>query len=304
MNTLLHVHEHGGGDIWHGIYEEVLLHGILDTLKILPFLFITYLIMEFIEHKASGKTRAFMERSGRLGPLVGGLVGAVPQCGFSAAASNFYTGRVITLGMLISIFLSTSDEMLPIMISGKVSAVGILAILGYKAAVGILVGFAVDFTLRLLNRKKEPINIDRICEEDNCHCERGVFLSALHHTLTVGGFVLLITLLINLLVFFIGAESISKIMYGKPFISHLIASIIGLIPNCAVSVALTDFCLEGFITAGTMLSGLFSGAGVGLLILFKVNKRIKENLAVVGILVAAGTVFGLIADLLNFSLLM
>jgi len=304
MNTLLHAHEHGGGDIWHGIYEEVLLHGILDTLKILPFLFITYLIMEFIEHKASGKTRAFMERSGRLGPLVGGLVGAVPQCGFSAAASNFYTGRVITLGMLISIFLSTSDEMLPIMISGKVSAVGILAILGYKAAVGILVGFAVDFTLRLLNRKKEPINIDRICEEDNCHCERGVFLSALHHTLTVGGFVLLITLLINLLVFFIGAESISKIMYGKPFISHLIASVIGLIPNCAVSVALTDFCLEGFITAGTMLSGLFSGAGVGLLILFKVNKRIKENLAVVGILVAAGTVFGLIADLLNFSLLM
>ena len=304
MNTLLHAHEHGGGDIWHGIYEEVLLHGILDTLKILPFLFITYLIMEFIEHKASGKTRAFMERSGALGPLVGGLVGAVPQCGFSAAASNFYTGRVITLGMLISIFLSTSDEMLPIMISGKVSAVGILAILGYKAAVGILVGFAVDFTLRLLNRKKEPINIDRICEEDNCHCERGVFLSALHHTLTVGGFVLLITLLINLLVFFIGAESISKIMYDKPFISHLIASVIGLIPNCAVSVALTDFCLEGFITAGTMLSGLFSGAGVGLLILFKVNKRIKENLAVVGILVAAGTVFGLIADLLNFSLLM
>jgi hypothetical protein len=304
MNALLHTHASGEGNIFYEILREVILHGLLDTLKILPFLLATYLIMEFIEHKASAKSRAFMERSGALGPLVGGLIGAVPQCGFSAAASNFYTGRVITLGMLISIFLSTSDEMLPIMISGKVSALGILAILGYKALVGIIVGFTVDFTLKLFNRKKEPINIDRICEEDNCHCERGIIFSAIHHTLSVGGFVLIITLAINLLVFFVGSENISEIMYGKPFISHLIASVIGLIPNCAVSVALTDFCLEGFITAGTMLSGLFSGAGVGLLILFKVNKRIKENLAVAGILIASGTFFGLLADLLNFSALM
>lgn len=304
MNTLLHTHANGDGNIFYEILREVILHGLLDTLKILPFLLVTYLIMEFIEHKASAKSRAFMERSGALGPLVGGLIGAVPQCGFSAAASNFYTGRVITLGMLISIFLSTSDEMLPIMISGKVSVLGILAILGYKALVGIIVGFTVDFTLRLLNRKKEPINIDRICEEDSCHCERGIIFSAIHHTLSVGGFVLIITLAINLLVFFVGSESLSEIMYGKPFISHLISSVIGLIPNCAVSVALTDFCLEGFITAGTMLSGLFSGAGVGLLILFRVNKRIKENLAIAGILIASGTLFGLIADLLNFSALM
>ena len=304
MNTLLHTHANGDGNIFYEILREVILHGLLDTLKILPFLLVTYLIMEFIEHKASAKSRAFMERSGALGPLVGGLIGAVPQCGFSAAASNFYTGRVITLGMLISIFLSTSDEMLPIMISGKVSVLGILAILGYKALVGIIVGFTVDFTLRLLNRKKEPINIDRICEEDSCHCERGIVFSAIHHTLSVGGFVLIITLAINLLVFFAGSENISEIMYGKPFISHLISSVIGLIPNCAVSVALTDFCLEGFITAGTMLSGLFSGAGVGLLILFRVNKRIKENLAIAGILIASGTLFGLIADLLNFSALM
>ena len=304
MNTLLHTHANGDGNIFYEILREVILHGLLDTLKILPFLLVTYLIMEFIEHKASAKSRAFMERSGALGPLVGGLIGAVPQCGFSAAASNFYTGRVITLGMLISIFLSTSDEMLPIMISGKVSALGILAILGYKALVGIIVGFTVDFTLKLFNRKKEPINIDRICEEDSCHCERGIIFSAIHHTLSVGSFVLIITLAINLLVFFAGSENISEIMYGKPFISHLISSVIGLIPNCAVSVALTDFCLEGFITAGTMLSGLFSGAGVGLLILFRVNKRIKENLAIAGILIASGTLFGLIADLLNFSALM
>lgn len=303
MTTLLHAHgEHT--DIWHAIYEEVLLHGILDTLKIVAFLFITYLIMEFIEHKASDKTRTLLWRSGSFGPALGGLLGAFPQCGFSAAGSNFYTGRVITLGTLIAIFLSTSDEMLPILISGKISLAAIFAVLGYKTAVGILVGFAIDFILKLLHRERQPINIDEICEEDNCHCERGIFFSALHHTLTVGGFVFIITLAINALVLFVGSESIAKIMYGRPIISHVIASLIGLIPNCAVSVTLTNLCIEGIITAGTMLSGLFSGAGVGLLILFKVNKNLKENLIITAILILTGTAFGFIADLLNFSALL
>lgn len=303
MTTLLHAHgEHT--DIWHAIYEEVLLHGILDTLKIVAFLFITYLIMEFIEHKASDKTRTLLWHSGSFGPALGGLLGAFPQCGFSAAGSNFYTGRVITLGTLIAIFLSTSDEMLPILISGKISLAAIFAVLGYKTAVGILVGFAIDFILKLLHRERQPINIDEICEEDNCHCERGIFFSALHHTLTVGGFVFIITLAINALVLFVGSESIAKIMYGRPIISHVIASLIGLIPNCAVSVTLTNLCIEGIITAGTMLSGLFSGAGVGLLILFKVNKNLKENLIITAILILTGTAFGFIADLLNFSALL
>ncbi len=304
MNTLLHSHGGEHANIWHGIWDEVLLGGLLDTLKILPFLFVTYLLMELIEHKASAKTRSFMEKSGVAGPAVGGLLGAVPQCGFSAAAANFYTGRVISLGMLISIFLSTSDEMLPIMISGKISAGAIFAILGYKAAVGIFVGFAVDIALRLIRGKREPINIDRMCEEDDCHCENGVVFSALHHTFTVGAFVLIITLLINLLVLFVGTENVARVMYDKPFISHLIAAVVGLIPNCAVSVALTDFCLEGFITAGTMLSGLFSGAGIGVLVLFRVNKSYRENFAIVGILVLSGFIFGLLADVLNFSALL
>lgn len=304
MTTLLHTHAGGHTDIWHEIYEEILLHGLLDTLKIIPFLFFTYLLMEFIEHKASGKTRAFMERSGAAGPAVGGLLGAIPQCGFSAAASSFYTCRVITLGTLIAVFLSTSDEMLPIMISGNISARAIFAILGYKAFVGIFVGFAIDLTLRLMRRNKTPINIDEICDNDNCHCENGILFSALHHTLTVGGFVLIVTLLINALVLFVGSENLSGIMYGKPVISHLISSVLGLIPNCAVSVALTNFCIEGFITAGTMMAGLFSGAGVGILVLFKVNKNLKENLAIIGILIISGTLFGFIADILNFSSLL
>ena len=304
MSFLLHASTGEHADVWHGIYEEVLLAGILDTLKIIPFLFLTYLFMEFIEHKASGRIISFVERAGALGPLAGSLVGAIPQCGFSASASNFYTGRVITLGTLVAVFLSTSDEMLPILISGKVSTTAILAILAYKAAVGILVGFAVDFALKLMNGKKEPINIDSLCDEDGCHCERGILFSAIHHTLSIGAFVLLITFAVNALVYFVGAENLAKIMYDKPFVSHLIAAAIGLIPNCAVSVALTNFAIGGFITAGTMLSGLFSGAGVGLLILFKVNKKLKQNFAVVGIITVAGIIFGILADCLNFSALL
>lgn len=304
MNTLLHTHTSEDTGILSKILDDVLLHGFLDTLKIIPFLLLTYLFMEFIEHKASKKTVRVLERSGKFGPALCGLLGAVPQCGFSAAASNFYTGRVITLGMLISVFLSTSDEMLPIMISGKIPTKAIIFILLYKTLVGIFVGFAVDLSLRLMRIRQEKINIDRLCEEDGCHCERGIFFSALHHTLTVGAFVFAVTLLINVLVVFIGTDAISDIMYDRPFISHIISSLVGLIPNCAVSVLLTDFCIEGFITVGTMLSGLFSGAGVGLLVLFKVNKSIKENLAVVAILIACGTLFGFLADVLNFSSLL
>ncbi len=301
--SLLHVHDESHGDLFTEILEEVFLHGLTDTAKIILFLFLTYLLMELIEHKASDRAKRLMQRSGALGPALGGLIGAVPQCGFSAAVSNFYTGRVATLGTLIAVFLSTSDEMLPILISGKVGIGAILAILGYKAAVGMLVGFAVDGCIRLFRREDAHLHIGEMCESDSCHCERGIFRSALHHTLTVGGFVLLITVLLNAAVFFIGSENLTRVLYDKPFISHLIASLLGLIPNCAVSVALTDLCIEGFITAGTMLSGLFSGAGVGLLILFRVNKRIKENLAVMGILVLSGTLFGFLADLAGFSAL-
>ena len=304
MNTLLHTHGNGAASIWEKLYGEVLLDGLLDALKIVPFLFVTYLLMELIEHKASQKTRSLLIKSGKFGPLACGIIGTVPQCGFSAAASNFYTGRIITLGMLVSVFLSTSDEMLPIMISGKVSAKAIFAILGYKVIVSIIVGYAIDLLLRLMKKDREEIDVGRMCDDDNCHCEHGIFHSALHHTVTVGAFVLVVTLLINALIAFIGVEKLSEIMYDKPFISHMIAAVVGLVPNCAVSVLLTDFCVEGFITVGTMLAGLFSGAGVGLLVLFRVNKRIRENLIILAILIFTGVLFGFVADLMNFSALL
>ena len=191
----------------------------------------------------------------------------------------------------------TSDEMIPILISGSVPVVTVCLVVLYKAAVAMIVGLAVDFVLRILNKKQDKINIDAICDEDNCHCERGILHSAVHHTLTISAFVLIITIVINALVFFIGEENLGAVMYNKPFVSHLIAAVFGLIPNCAASVALAGLCTEGLITAGTMMSGLFSGAGVGLLVLFRVNKQYKENLLIIGIIVACGIIFGMIGDL-------
>ena len=283
--------------------DEVLFHGFVDTLKLVLFLFLTYLLMEFIEHKASDKVKATMTRAGGLGPLVGGVFGAVPQCGFSAAAANLYTGRVITLGTLIAVFLSTSDEMLPILLAGNMKISKVLLIVVYKCAVGILLGFGIDFAMKLMNRGKEEINIDEICDNDDCHCENGIVRSALHHTLSVSLFVFLVTVLVNSLVFFVGDEALSGSLMTLPVISHLICAVIGLIPNCASSVALTRLAMSGVISAGAMMAGLFAGAGVGLLILFRMNRRQRENVVVVALLIAIGVLFGLLADLIGISII-
>ena len=295
--TLLHIETE---NVALEFLSEVLLHGLIDTLKLIPFLLLTYLFMEFIEHKASDKTLGFIKKAGALGPLPASLVGAIPQCGFSAAAANLYTGRVITLGTLVAVFLSTSDEMLPILISGGFTAPALLTILAYKIAVAIAVGFVLDLLLRLLGRRGEEINIDELCDADDCHCERGILHSAIHHTLTTGLFILIVTFLINAVIFFIGEDSLAAIMYDRPVLSHAIASVFGLIPNCAASVTLATLAKEGLITVGTMLAGLFSGSGVGILVLFKVNKNPGQNVLVLLLLVFVGFIFGLLADLLPF----
>ena len=279
---------------------EVLLHGIIDTLKLIPFLFLTYLLMEFIEHRENGNLVRFLNKAGRAGPALGGVLGAVPQCGFGAAAANFYTGRVITIGTLIAVFLSTSDEMIPILIGGNISPLTVIKIVIYKAAVGIAMGFVVDFAMRLMHRDCRQVNIDELCENDECHCERGILHSAIHHTVTVTLFVLAVTVGINALLFFVGEDKLSLLFGSVPAVSHLVAAIVGLVPNCATSVLLSTLCAEGLISAGIMMSGLFSGAGVGFLVLIKVNKHPAENALIAALLVIFGTVFGLLGELFIF----
>ena len=190
--------------------------------------------------------------------------------------------------------------MLPILVTGGFPATDILIILAYKIIVAIAVGFVIDGILRILGKKREEINIDELCDADDCHCERGILHSALHHTATTGLFILLVTLLINAAVFYIGEDALASVMRDTPVISHAIAAVFGLIPNCASSVILASLASEGIITAGTMMAGLFSGSGIGILVLFRVNKNWKQNLAITALLVAVGFVFGLLADFVPF----
>lgn len=282
---------------------EVIEDTLIDGVKLLPFLLITYIIMEYIEHKTSEKAKKSIKKSGKYGPLIGSVLGVVPQCGFSVAATNFYAGRVITLGTLIAVYLSTSDEMLPIMISEAVPFYIILKILSVKLIIGIIAGFAIDFVLRLVNKNKEIKDTDIVdlCEKEHCHCENGIIKSAIRHTINIFGFILIITFIINTIIYFVGEENISNLLLNKPILGPMVASLIGLIPNCASSVIITKMYLSNVINVGTMIAGLLVNAGVGLVVLFKTNKHINDNIKIVCLLYAIGTVSGIILEFLNFS---
>ena len=253
------------------LFLDVLLEALLDTLKIVPFLFLTYLLMEYLEDKAEQKTVRLVKRAGRFGPFFGAAAGVVPQCGFSAAASSLYAGGVITAGTLLAIFLSTSDEMLPVMISETVRVSSIVKILIAKAVLGAVTGLVIDLALSLRRRLRGITgekHIHDLCEQDNCHCEEGnIFLSALRHTLQVALFILILSVIVGLLIELIGLDALAGFLNSRALLGVLLAALIGLIPNCAASVAITELYLKGILGAGQMMAGLLVGAGVGLLVL-------------------------------------
>ena len=282
---------------------EIIEETLIDAIKLLPFLFITYLIMEYIEHKMGEKSKNTIKKSGKFGPVIGSILGIFPQCGFSVSATNLYAGRVITLGTLIAVYLSTSDEMLPIFISEAVSPIIILKILGIKLIVGMIAGILIDLVINLINKnkqKEENDEIGHICEEEHCHCDKnGVFKSALKHTVNIFLFIILITFIINIVVYFVGEETIASWILNKPVIGPMITSLIGLIPNCAASVIITNMYLENVISLGSMIAGLLTGAGVGLAVLFKTNNKLKENIGIVVLLYIIGAISGIIIELLG-----
>ena len=281
---------------------DVIKDAIVDSVKILPFLFITYLIMEYIEHKTSEKSKDMIKKSGKFGPLIGSLLGVFPQCGFSVSATNLYSARVITLGTLIAVYLSTSDEMLPIFISQSVPAITILKILGVKFVIGMIAGFIIDFVLKLVNINKNEEKIIDICEKEHCHCEHGIIKSALKHTINIFLFIILISLIINIVIYFIGEDSIAGFLQNRPIIGPMISGIIGLIPNCAASVIITQMYLENVISFATLMSGLLVGAGVGLAVLFRINKGIKQNLFITLLLYLIGVTVGIIMELVGITI--
>ncbi len=283
---------------------EVIADTLADTVRLLPFLFLTYLAMEYLEHKTAGRAETVLKKGGRLGPVAGGILGMVPQCGFSAAAANLYAGRVITLGTLISVYLSTSDEMLPILISeaDRVGLGTILKILVLKAAVGMAAGLAVD----VLVRQKQEVHghIHALCEHEHCHCEEGgsIWKSAMIHTLQITFFILLISFALNLLLFFFGEELLGRLLLNRPVAGELLAALVGLIPNCAASVVLTRLYLDGAMSFAACMSGLLTGAGVGSLILFRVNRNKKENVKILLLLYGIGVAAGLILEGIGYSM--
>ena len=277
---------------------HILEHTFIDTLKILPFLFLAYLIIELIEKKAGDKTTNIIKKSGKFGPVLGGLLGIFPQCGFSAAASNLYAGRVITMGTLIAIFLSTSDEMLPILISEAVAPSIIIKILAIKLLIAIIVGVLVDliFKQKESNSKED---IHKLCHEQHCHCEEeGILKSTIKHTIQILIYIFIVTLILNIVIELIGEETIANLILNIPVLGPIISALIGLIPNCASSVILTQLYLENIISMGSIIAGLLVNSGIGILILFRVNKDQKENFKILGILYTVGIISGIILDLI------
>lgn len=283
---------------------DVILDTLKDNAKLTVFLYVTYLLMEFIEHKTSEKAEQSIRKAGTVGPLAGGLLGIVPQCGFSASASGFYAGRVISLGTLIAVFLSTSDEMLPVCISEQADIKLIGKILAAKAVTGIVLGFAVDGVMRVLNKGKKPEAIHCLCENDDCHCEEeSIFRSALHHTVKIAVFIFIITFILNTVIYFTGEEKLAKLFVDIPVVSCAVSGIVGLIPNCAASVVITELYLKGLINTGAMLSGLLTGSGIGLLVLFRTNRNLKENIGITVLLYILGVAVGSVVQLTGISLI-
>ena len=276
-----------------------LLHAAEHTLTVLPFLYLTYLLMELLERRAGGRMERIVAGAGKFGPLLGAALGVVPQCGFSAVGGSLYAGRVITTGTLLAIFLSTSDEMLPLLISSGAPIGLILKILGSKVVIAAIAGFAVDGITKLITKdKNENHKIGEICSAGHCHCDsQSLWLAALIHTLKIAVSIFAVSFALEIILELLGEDFLSGILTGTPVIGCLFAAIVGLIPNCASSVAITQLYLEGVISAGAMLSGLLVGAGVGILVLIRANRPLRDSLRVIALLFGIGLAAGIVFDL-------
>ncbi|MEE3392958.1 MAG: putative manganese transporter [Lachnospiraceae bacterium] len=282
------------------IISDVLKDTCIDTLKLIPFLFVTYLAMEYLERKAGDRPAEFVAKLGPLSPAAGALVGAVPQCGFSAVAASLFSGGVISAGTMIAVFLSTSDEMLPMFISEHLPVSKMLSIIGIKALIGAVSGIALDLALRVIHRHFSDRHIHDLCEKEHCGCEEeeegGIFHAAFIHTLHITLFIFIISLVLGLLIQFMGADTLRRFTGDNPVIGVVICAIIGLIPNCAASVMITQVYLDGFLNPGQMMAGLLVSAGVGLLVLFRTNRHDKENVIITLILLGFGIFWGLLIE--------
>ena len=289
------------------LFLDSLLDGLKDGAWSLPVLFVAYLLMELLERSQKLNEEILHGYSHKAGPLLGGLLGVVPQCGISGAAATLFSTGSVTVGTMLAVFFATSDEMLPIMLSsvadGDIRLSSILLIVLGKAALGVALGYLADLLLTKYIRSQK--NIHGFCEREHCACdeeEGSVFVSALKHTLKIAVMLIAVNVVLNFVLGMIGVERLSGSVLNRPFIVEILLALVGLIPNCSVSVVITESYLSGLIGLGGLFAGLLSNAGIGLLVLFRTNKNLKENLVITstlyGLSAAAGIVITLVSGLL------
>ena len=298
------------------LFLHVLEHSALDTLRLVPFLFVTYLAMEALEHASAERVQAVVERSGKAGPVVGALLGAIPQCGFSAMAATLYAGRVVTAGTLVAVILSTSDEMVPVFLAHQEPLGRLLAIVAVKVLMGVVVGLLVDVALRAWHRAGDGRpHISELCERAHCHCEEAdhdhdhghehghgrwaIVRSAAVHTVQVGVWILVITFAFGLVIELVGTDALAALLVNHPVRATFVSALVGLVPNCGASVAITELYLEGVLTTGPMLAGLLSSGGVGLLVLWRTNASAGQNAVITAFVYAVSVAVGLVAGMLG-----
>ena len=325
-----HVHEHGVA-VEH-LFEHIFTHTISDTLTLIPFLFIVFLVLEYMEHSMTDKSLALIEKAGKGGPLLGGIIGALPQCGFSVMATNLFAGRIITIGTIVAVYLSTSDEMLAIMLSTNTNPLKIIKIILLKTAIGIAAGFGVDFFHRMRVRYQQRHNeqhhhshghhhhhhhegdhhdehhdhheyVNDFCVEEDCCCEHeSPFVSALKHTLRIYLVIFVVTFLLNLVIDLAGLEIIAEVVGKAGMWAPVVSCVVGMIPNCASSVAITQLYLSGAISLGTAMAGLLTGSGIAWIVLFRVNPHSRQNFKIMGIVFFVGAVSGIVLNMLGVAI--
>ena len=293
----------------------VLEEATIDTLKAMPILYLVYLLVSYFEHN-SHRYSNFFKGAKKFGPIVGGLAGSIPQCGFSVAMADLYNKKNITLGTLIAVFIATSDEAIPIMFSDYTYILPMINMILIKLVYAIICGYAIDLLAKIFHKKREnhmevlAENHDHeACEcgheehdhehTDHC-CADNIFLDALKHTLKVSLFIFIVNIIIGAIITFPQFD-ITFISGINKYIQPLLTSLIGLIPNCASSVLLVELYMAEGITFGALLAGLSTGAGLGLLMLFKHNKKQwLKNLGILFLVYILGVILGEILNLIGF----
>ncbi|MDD5857415.1 MAG: putative manganese transporter [bacterium] len=281
---------------------DVLLDALIDGAKMLPFLYLAYLLIEWLERNHGQRIENALAGGGRWGFMPGAVLGCVPQCGFSAVAANFYASRVITPGTLLAVFVATSDEAIPLLAAepGMWGTLAVLLVL--KVILGMAAGFVLDVPLRRVLPQSLYGGYAGHADEVDCHEEHeehsGIFLAALRHTLEIFAFILLFSFLIGLVFELVGEGAITALLGRMGPFQPMVAALIGLVPNCAASVLLAQLYMQGAITFGSLMAGLTAGAGIGLAVLWRVNPSWKQNLFMTGLLWAAGAAVGIVLQFL------